>query len=346
MANELRFGIVGCGGVAALHAQCLQQLSARGLARLVAGFDRTEKRRQEFAAKWGVPVVATIEELLAREDVDAVIVTTPSGTHGELAERVANARKHVLVEKPLDLRLDRADAAIAAASRNGVVLGGIFQQRFHPNVRLVKRAIDAGYFGEVVLVHCETPWYRTQAYYDSAAWRGTWAFDGGVLANQAPHMIDRMLWLAGDVDEVISATCEPGRGRSVEVETLAVATIRLTNGALGTITGTTLAFDGLPQRVVICGTEGSCAFSGDELVHFKTSRPFDGGAVVTSASEGQARGPLPELALHLENVTDFVMALRDGREPLVNAAEQRRFVRVLNLIYESARVGPFAQHRP
>lgn len=333
--TPLRFGIVGCGGVAGLHAQCLQRLSERGLAQLVAGFDRTQQRREAFSATWGVPVVPSLEELLQRDDVDAVIIATPSGTHGQAAEQAAATGRHVLVEKPLDLRLDRADAAIAAAGRSGVTLGGIFQQRFHPNVLKMKRAIDAGLFGEIVLVHCETPWYRTQAYYDSAAWRGTWALDGGVLANQAPHMIDRLLWLGGDLDQVISATCEPGRGRNVEVETLAVASIRLINGALGTIIATTLAYDGLPQRLLICGTEGSCAFSGDELMQFKTSQPFEG-APVESSKEDESRGPVPELERHLENVTDFVMAIQEKREPLVNASEQRKFVRALNLIYEKA----------
>ncbi|HSV13921.1 MAG TPA: Gfo/Idh/MocA family oxidoreductase, partial [Tepidisphaeraceae bacterium] len=286
--TPLRFAIAGCGGIAGLHAECLRRLASEGLAQLVGGFDRTERRRAEFGAKWSVPMVASMEELLARDEVDAVIITTPSGTHGELAAQVANSGRHVLVEKPLDLRLNKADAAIAAAKRAGVTLGGVSQQRFIPAVAAVKRAIDAGYFGQIVLVHSETPWYRPQSYYDSAGWRGTWAFDGGVLANQGTHMIDRLLWLAGDVDQVLSATLECGRGRNVEVETLAVATIRLFNGALGTITGTTLAYDGLPQRIIICGTEGSCAFSGDGLVAFKTLRPMTGDAPVLSSSEGQS----------------------------------------------------------
>jgi predicted dehydrogenase len=289
-------------------------------------------------------MVATIDGLLGRDDVEAVIITTPSGTHGELAVQVASAGRHVLVEKPLDLRLEKADAAIEAARKAGVTLGGVSQQRFIPTVAAVKRAIDAGYFGQIVLVHSETPWYRPQSYYDSAAWRGTWAFDGGVLANQGTHMIDRLLWLGGDVAEVLSATLECGRGRNVEVETLALATIRLVNGALGTITGTTLAYDGLPQRIIICGTEGSCAFSGDELVAFKTMRPVESGEpLVTSTSEGKSRGVIPPIDNHLANVRDFIAAVREKREPLVSAAEQRKVVRALDLIYRVGAVGPYAR---
>jgi predicted dehydrogenase len=342
--KPLNLAIAGCGGIANLHAECLQKLSEEGVAQLVAAFDRTERRREEFAAKWQVPVVGSLPELVHRSEVEAVVITTPSGTHGDLAVQVAEARRHVLVEKPLDLRVEKADAAIAAAKRAGVTLGGVSQQRFIPAVRAVKRAIDAGYFGQIVLVHCETPWYRPQSYYDSAAWRGTWALDGGVLANQGTHMIDRLLWLAGDIDQVLSATLECGRGRNVEIETLAVSTIRLVSGALGTITGTTLTYDGLPQRVIICGTEGSCAFSGDELIAFKTMREFEGGdALVASSTEGKARGVIPPIDNHLANIRDFVAAVREKREPLVSGAEQRRVVRALSMIYEKAGVGPYAK---
>src|SRR3954470_2796504 len=130
--SPLRFGIAGCGGIAALHAECLQQLASEGLAHLVAGFDRTQRRRSEFGAKWTVPMVASMDELLQRDDVEAVIITTPSGTHGDLAVKVVESGRHVLIEKPLDLQLDKADAAIAAAKKARVTLGGVSQQRFIP----------------------------------------------------------------------------------------------------------------------------------------------------------------------------------------------------------------------
>src|SRR5690606_22142058 len=147
-----------------------------------------------WSQKWNVPVYGSLQEMLEQADLDAVTITTPSGIHADCVEQIAAAGKHILCEKPLDLRLDRADAAIAAARRTGVTLGGIFQQRFAEGPQQVKRAIEQGYFGRIVLVHAETPWYRTQKYYDADAWRGTWSLDGGVLANQSPHMIDRILW--------------------------------------------------------------------------------------------------------------------------------------------------------
>jgi predicted dehydrogenase len=343
--NPLRFGICGCGGIAGLHADCLRHLEKSGLATLVTGCEPVAARREAFSAKWSIPVVATLDEMLRRENLDAVTVCSPSGLHGRQCVQIAATGRHILCEKPLDLRLDEADAAIRAARRQGVVLGGIFQQRFAPGPTRVKRAIEQGLFGQIVLVHCETPWYRTQDYYDSGEWRGTWALDCGVLANQSPHMIDRLIWLAGDVQEVLSATCEPGRLRDVEGETLAVATIRLANGALGTITATTLAFDGLPQRVLICGVDGSAAFADDELVYFKTRRPFDDqtASSATAIPDGRAADPLAmSTDGHLGNIRDFVMAVHENRRPLVTGEDQRRVIRVLNLIYEKAQVGPFA----
>ena len=237
------------------------------------------------------------------------------------------------------------DEAIAAAEENKVVLGGIFQQRFAPGPLQVKRAVEEGYFGEIIFVHCETPWYRAQSYYDSGTWRGTWELDGGVLSNQSPHMIDRLLWLGGDIEEVISATCD-SRDRNIEAETLAVATIRLKNGALGTITGTTLAYDGLDQRVLICGTEGSAAFAGDNLVYFKTKQPFEAAQAddKTEAAAGTASDPLAISSnSHEANIRDFVLAVQEGREPLVTAHDQRKVVRALNLIYEKAGVGDYRE---
>ncbi|HEX8340212.1 MAG TPA: Gfo/Idh/MocA family oxidoreductase, partial [Tepidisphaeraceae bacterium] len=253
--SPLRFGICGCGGISNLHAKCLKDLEAEGIAKLVAGAEPKPERAAEWSAKHGVPVHGTLAELLRRDDIDVVTITSPSGLHGQQAIDIANSGRHVLCEKPLDVLLAKADEAIAAAKKNSVVLSGIFQQRFAPGPQKVKRAVEAGALGRIVFVHAETPWYRAQSYYDAdKTWRGTWALDGGVLGNQSPHMIDRLLWLGGDLEEVISATCAEGLDRDIEAETLAVATLRLKGGALGTLTGTTLAYDGLPQRVLICGT--------------------------------------------------------------------------------------------
>ncbi len=348
MMKPLRFGIVGCGGISHLHAQCLQKLEVQGIAALVAGAEIDPQRGEAWSAKWKVPVYASLERMLAETQLDAVTVATPSGLHGDCVLQCAAAGKHVLCEKPLDLDLAKADAALAAARKHGVTLGGIFQQRFAPGPRRAKRAIDQGAFGRIVLVHAETPWHRTQQYYSSGAWRGTWALDGGVLANQSPHMIDRLLWLGGDVAQVTAADLRCGLERDIEAETVAVVTLRLANGALGTITATTLAYDGMPQRVLICGTEGSAAFEGDTLTFFKTSRPWhddDDDALDHHPSVGDGAGDPLAISSdgHLGNIRDFATAVQQGRQPSVTGDDARRVVRVLNMIYDKAQVGPRAR---
>ena len=349
--KPLRFGIVGCGGIANFHAECLLKLKNEGLAELTAGAEMNPDTRAKFGEKWGASMVGTLDELVRRDDVDVITVCSPSGLHGDHCTQIARAKKHILCEKPLDLVLSKADAALAAVKENGVVLGGIFQQRFAAGPAKVKRAIEQGFFGDIVLAHCETPWYRSQAYYDSGKWRGTWAMDCGVLSNQSPHMIDRIIWLAGDVDEVVGAAAQAGFGRKIEAETVAAATVRLVNGAIATITATTLAYDGLPQRSFVCGTEGSAAFSGDDLVYFKTARPFEpetekpaASAVEPPDGENRAGDPFAMSGEnHFANIRDFVLALHEGRPPLVGGEDYRRVTRAINLIYEKAGVGPFAK---
>jgi predicted dehydrogenase len=345
--KPLRFGIAGTGGISQLHASCLAGLAKEGVAVLVAGADIDRDHAKNFSDRWNVPVYASTKELVARDDIDAVTISAPSGLHCELAIIAMRAGKHVLIEKPMDVLVSQVEAAIAVSKETGKTIGGIFQQRFPAGPQKVKRAIDAGYFGDIVFAHCETPWYRGQDYYDSGDWRGTWKLDCGVLSNQAPHMIDRLLWLAGDVDEVLSATCDAGSRRNIEAETNAVATIRLKNGALGTITGSTLVFGSMPQRVLICGTTGSAAFSGDDLVIFQTEKPFeDDGEAPTAADQGSSTAGSSPLSLgeicHKDNIRDFALAVLEGRPPSVTAQDGLRLVRVLNKIYEKAGVGPYA----
>ena len=293
--TPLRFGIVGCGTISGTHGDALAKLREEGLAQLVAVTDVLPDRAQAFTAQYGGEAVPSYEALLSRSDIDAVTLCTPSGLHGHMAVQAAQAGKHILSEKPLDVWIDAVDVAIAAAQAAGVVYGGIFQERFSPAARKVKRAIDAGAFGEIVLACAETKWYRSQGYYDSGDWRGTWALDAGVFSNQGIHSLDKVQWLAGPVAEVLSATLRPGLHRAIEGETLGVVTVRFENGALGTITMTTLAYEGFPERVDVSGTQGSAMLVGDHLAHFTTLDPYDDGETLPDAApanKGAASDPL------------------------------------------------------
>jgi len=217
----------------------------------------------------------------------------------------------------------------------------------------MKRAIDAGAFGEIVLACAETKWYRGQDYYNTGPWRGTWELDAGVFSNQGIHSLDKVQWLAGEVVEVLSATLKPGFHRSIEGETLGVVTVRYASGALGTLTMTTLSYKGFPERVDVSGTKGSAMLVGDHLAHFTTQEPYsDGVATTTDAPEASESGDDAEAKAndpaavgtegHYSNVRDFVLAVREGRDPMVSATEARRAVNLLNMIYKAAKVGPYA----
>ncbi len=351
--KPMRFGIVGCGGIANLHGDSFKTLEMEGLAVLVAGAEIDEGRKIAYGEKYGIDMYDSLTEMLRRDDLDAVAVTTPSGLHGDQCIEVLKSKRHVVCEKPGDVWAWKVTEGLKVAEENGVVFGGILQQRFAKGPLKVKAAVDGGYFGKITYVHCETPWLRTQEYYDSGDWRGTWDLDCGVLSNQGPHMLDRMLWLGGDVDHVISATCDT-TDRDIEAETVAVATVRLKGGALGSVTGTTLAYPGLPQRVLICGSEGSAAFVGDDLAFFETKRPFEYEAPeellpkvrYAESTDGENKSAKP-LAIfgdqHTANYRNFINSVNAGVKPMITGEDQFKVCRVLNLIYEAAGVGPFAK---
>jgi UDP-N-acetyl-2-amino-2-deoxyglucuronate dehydrogenase len=344
--GPLRFGVVGCGVIAPTHGGVLRALEAQGLARLVAAVDIDPRRSDRFTSEFGGEPVPTLDDLLARRDIDCVTLCTPSGMHAAMAIKAMRAGKHVLSEKPLDIRVERVDEAIAASREAGVIYGGIFQDRFSAGAQKVKRAIEAGAFGDVVLACAETKWYRSQAYFDSGDWRGTWDLDAGVFSNQGIHRLDMLQWLAGDVEEVVSATLQPGLHRDIEAETVGTATLRFVNGAIGTLAFTTLAYDGLPAKVDVSGTKGCAVLHDDRLAHFRTEIPFEEGAEAVDANEDYSNRATDPAAVsqktHYHNILDFVNAVRENRRPLVSGPEGRRAVSLLNMVYRAARIGPYA----
>ena len=194
------FGIVGCGMIAGFHARAIAEL-ARG--RLVACQSRSPASTARFAAEWGCRAYDDLAALLADPAVDVVTICTPSGAHMEPAVAAARAGKHVIVEKPLEITLARCDAIIDACRKGGVKLATIFPSRFNDSSQRVEAAVDAGRFGRLTLGDAYVKWFRTQAYYDSGAWRGTWQLDGGgALMNQAIHSVDLLNWMAGPVVEI------------------------------------------------------------------------------------------------------------------------------------------------
>jgi predicted dehydrogenase len=231
-------------------------------------YDCVSERAHAFAEQYGVEAESDLATFLARADIDAVTVTTPSGVRADVAVAAAEAGKHVLCEKPLEVTTERADRIIRACDENGVTLGCVFQARTAANVQRIRDAFDAGRFGRLVLVDAQVPWFRTQEYYDSAAWRGTWKLDGGgALMNQSIHIIDLMLYFAGAPHSVYAFT-DALTHTGIEVEDTAAAAIRFENGALGTITASTCCAPGFPRRLEIAGERGSVVLEDDRLTRW------------------------------------------------------------------------------
>jgi UDP-N-acetyl-2-amino-2-deoxyglucuronate dehydrogenase len=332
------FAILGAGMIADYHHQAIVANADLG-AHLVAVGHYNPARFGEISARFGVPCVGQ-EELLADPAVDVVCICTPSGQHAGQAIAAASAGKHVLVEKPMALSLGDADAMIAACDQAGVQLGVTLQRRATPLFQRIHAAIQAGDLGDLTLGVVTMPYYRPQAYYDQADWRGTWALDGGgVLMNQGIHLVDLLVWYMGDPVQV---QAHAGTlHRDIEVEDTLTATLRFADGALATITATTTAAPGFPHRMEIYGTGGAIQVEEESVGRWELVDParatVEPPPIETAASAGAGADPRGIAATgHIVIFRDFIHALRAGRSPQIDGAEGRRSLAAVLAIYEAA----------
>jgi UDP-N-acetyl-2-amino-2-deoxyglucuronate dehydrogenase len=333
------FGIVGAGAISSTHADAIASLPD---ARLVAVTDVEPERAKSLAARNDCAAEPDLDALLAREDIDVVSVCVPSGLHAEVGIRAAAAGKHLVVEKPLDVSLAAADRLISAARTAGVVMTVISQHRFDQGLIELRRLLDGGELGRLVLGEASTKWYRSQDYYDSAAWRGTWALDGGSLMNQGVHYLDLLLWSMGPVAEVTALFST--QTHQIEVEDAALAVLRFSSGAVGTIVASTAVFPGSAQRLEISGTRGTVVIEDGEIIRCELSA---GSAEAGPRGSLTARGSAPpaaaatptglKTASHAAQISDLLDAIDEGRAPLVTGEDGRAAVELVCAVYESAR---------
>jgi predicted dehydrogenase len=329
-------GISGAGMIAAVHAEALEELEDARLVAVAAAREVTGRRLAEaHGAEWH----AGFEELLARPDVDVVILCTPSGFHPEEAVAAARAGKHVITEKPMAITLEGADRMIRACGEAGVALSVIFQYRYNRDALRLKRAVEAGLFGSPVLGNAFVHWHRTQAYYEkSEGWRGTWALDGGgALMNQSIHAIDLLRWMLGPVESVCGYA--DTLTHDIEAEDTASAALRFTSGALGAIQGTTSAHEDSPLRIEIRGTEGSATLEGPRLSSWQPGREEEVLTPWELESLPETRGDEPLGIAHRRQLREIFAALREGREPPIPGEEARKPVEIILGIYQSAAGG-------
>jgi UDP-N-acetyl-2-amino-2-deoxyglucuronate dehydrogenase len=341
----LGFAIVGCGMIARFHARALAEIPG---AKLLALVSRHPTNAQALAESVGCrcEIYTDLAPVLARRDVQVVIVTTPSGAHLEPAIAAATAGKHVVVEKPLEITLDRCDRIIEACDRGGVKLCTIFPSRFGDANQALKRAVDAGRFGRLTLGETTCKWWRPQSYYDEGGWKGTKALDGGgALMNQAIHNVDLLAWMMGPVTSVCGFTATLAHER-IEVEDTAVACLRFDNGALGVIQATTSVHPGFPKTIAIHGDRGTVVIEQDDVLRWElTPETAEDKAIRerfaqrTGASGGSSNPAAISHVGHARQLADFVRAIESGRQPLVDGQEGRKAVEIILAIYRSAETG-------
>jgi UDP-N-acetyl-2-amino-2-deoxyglucuronate dehydrogenase len=334
-------GIVGTGVIAAMHATAITAVPG---ARLVAVTDVVPERARQFAGSRGCAAEPSLDALLARDDLDVVAVCVPSGLHAEVGIAAAAAGKHLVVEKPVDVSLAAADRLIEAADAAGVALTVISQHRFDPGLVELRGLIDDGILGRLVLGEASTKWYRSQDYYDSGSWRGTWALDGGSLMNQGIHYVDLLRWIMGPVTEV-SAVCAT-QGHQVEAEDTALAVLRFSSGAVGTIVSSTAVFPGFPQRLEVSGTGGTVVIEDGVIVQraFTSDSPEPGQHQTQlprpAAEPGAAANAAAlDVASHAAQIADLLAAVEQDREPSVTGRSGRDALEIVCAVYESARAG-------
>jgi UDP-N-acetyl-2-amino-2-deoxyglucuronate dehydrogenase len=324
--------------IASIHAKAIATLPA---ARLVAVTDVVPERATSLAREFGCAAEPDLDALLARDDIDVVSVCVPSGLHADVGVRAARAGKHLVVEKPIEVTLAAADRLIGAARAAGVAMTVISQHRFDRGLVELRRLLDGGALGRLVLGEASTKWYRSQGYYDSAAWRGTWGLDGGSLMNQGIHYVDLLLWCMGPVTEV-TALCAT-QTHQIEVEDTALAALRFSSGAVGTIVASTAVFPGFAQRLEITGTAGTVTVEDGQIVRRALSTeppgPGERGHNDDAAAPASAANAALDPASHAAQIADLLAAVDAGRQPSVTAESGRAALEVVCAVYQSAREG-------
>jgi UDP-N-acetyl-2-amino-2-deoxyglucuronate dehydrogenase len=335
MTHVLNFGLIGCGRVSPRHVQSISELAQ---ARLIAVADIIESRAAHFAKDYHAEAYTDYRRLLERRDVDVVNICTPSGLHAQMAIEAMQAGKHVIVEKPMALSLQDADKMIAVAQTSGVKLCVVLQNRYNPPMVDLRRVVDEGRLGKLLLGNATVRWYRPQEYYEDG-WHGTWSMDGGALMNQSIHHIDALLWLMGDVASVFTYTAT--LAHRMEAEDVGVVALRFKTGALGAVEGSTVTYpENLEGSVALFGERGSVKVGGTALnrkVFWKIEDELEHERELLTRE--QVDPPSVYGYSHKAVIADMVEAIQQDRKPQTNGTEARKSVALVLAMYESARTG-------
>ncbi len=341
--KEFGFAIIGAGVIAHIHALAISKIPS---ARLLAVCNINKEKGDAFALKHGCASYGSIEAMLCHPGIDIVCICTPSGIHEDPALQCIAAGKHCLIEKPLEVTLEKCDRIITAAEKSGTKVGVIFPSRFYAASKQIKKALEQNRFGDLVLGDAYVKWHRTPAYYTSSPWRGTWELDGGgALMNQGIHSVDLLQWYMGPVKSV-QAFSANRQHKGIEVEDTVVAVLSFANGALGNIEASTAVFPGALKQIEIMGTAGTAVLQESNLLKWEFLHPVADDAQVhesmsgQTASHGGVSNPADISFLgHQLQIEDMIKAIETDSSPMIDAVEGRKSVEIVLAIYESARTG-------
>ena len=342
MEEQFRFGIIGSGVISEYHAQAIK---AQPNGKIVAVSDIVRKNADKFAAKYNCEVIDDWQKMITRDDIDAVCVCTPTGLHAKQSIAAAKAGKHILVEKTMAIKLKDATEMINVARDNSVKLGVIYQKRTEEAPNIIKKAIEDKIFGKLIFGDASIKYWRNQAYYDSAEWRGTWAHEGGGSSiTQGSHGIDLLLYMMGDVEKIY-AKIDTVAHIDIEVEDIAIAILTYKNGAYGRLQTASATNPGQGNVFDINGTLGTVVLVEDKITSWAVSDSKEilaketitgikgkASTAASSASEFPVEG-------HIIQVKNFISAVRTGEELICSGEEGRRSLQLIAALYESARRG-------
>jgi UDP-N-acetyl-2-amino-2-deoxyglucuronate dehydrogenase len=334
----LNFALVGCGRIAKRHSELLGFGKIQG-AQLIAACDLIEEKAEKIGKQFSVPYFTDMHQMMQCEKVDAVVVLTESGNHAKNVIDLARYGKHIIVEKPMALTLDDADAMIQACDQTGIKLFVVKQNRFNVPVVKLREALEEGRFGKLVLGTVRLRWCRPQNYYDQAPWRGTWAMDGGVLTNQASHHVDMLEWMMGDVESVFARSTTALV--KIESEDTAVVILKFRNGALGVIEATTATRPkDLEGSISVLGEGGTVEIAGFAVNVMKTwnfvqVKPGD-----EEVMEKYSVNPPNVYGFGHQAYYEYVVDCISNNGPhLVDGLVGRKSLELINAIYESIETG-------
>jgi UDP-N-acetyl-2-amino-2-deoxyglucuronate dehydrogenase len=328
MNQPLNFAIVGCGLMGARHAETI--LNTEGCC-CVALFDEHADKANSLGKQLGIEVADTFENLLARKDVDVIVICLPSSLHSDHGIQAANAGKHVICEKPIDISVEKSEALISTCQKKGVLLTVISQNRFLEGSMALKRAMEQKILGEPLVANVSIKWFRDDAYYTNSNWRGRFDGEGGgVFMNQGIHYTDLLLWYLGEMTDTCSIM-KTSRD-IIETEDVGAVLLKTTSNAIATITASTSAYPGFPERLELHCTKGSAILEQGKIVFWKQMENLEPPEVTFPAPSPDDLNP--KLIPFQRQYRDFVKALKNGGQPLVTPNEALSVLKTILSAYD------------